>query len=102
MGIAAMRLAARSLFSFVTSSGGGGSLWAPAFLFFRRGERMHRTNRVLNQAFAGLFLGLLLSGLPMATAPAQAPRAATGSGPALIIPINGTQAIQMSTKKKIK
>ncbi|HEY1861562.1 MAG TPA: BON domain-containing protein [Gemmataceae bacterium] len=63
---------------------------------------MHRTNRVLNQAFAGLFLGLLLSGLPMATARAQAPRAATGGGPALIIAINGTQAIQMSTKKKIK
>jgi pilus assembly protein CpaC len=62
---------------------------------------MHRTNRVLNPAFAGLFLGLLLSGLPMATARAQAPKTA-GSAPALIIPINGTQAIQMSTKKKIK
>src|SRR5438128_11083671 len=31
-----------------------------AFLFFRRGERMHRTNRVLTQAFAGLVLVLLL------------------------------------------
>jgi pilus assembly protein CpaC len=61
---------------------------------------MHRTNRVLYPAFAGLFLGLLLSGLPMATARAQAPKAA--AGPALILAINGTQSIQMSTKKKIK
>src|ERR1700682_1202217 len=44
-------------------SGGGGRL-APAFLFFRRGERMHRTNRVPYQAFAGLLAGLLLASLP--------------------------------------
>src|SRR5882672_2348648 len=71
-------------------SGGGGRL-APAFLFFRRGERMHRTNRVPYQAFASL---------PQTAARAQAPPA-TPSASALIVPINGTVQIQMSTKKRI-
>jgi pilus assembly protein CpaC len=61
---------------------------------------MHRTNRVPYQAFAGLLAGLLLASLPQTAARAQAPPA-TPSASALIVPINGTVQIQMSTKKRI-
>jgi pilus assembly protein CpaC len=62
---------------------------------------MHRTNSVLCQAFAGLLAGLLLASLPQTVARAQAPEAPP-SASALIVPINGTVQIQMSTKKKIQ
>src|SRR5260370_42173602 len=80
-------------------SGGGGRL-APAFLLFRRGERIHRTNRVPYQAFAGLLAGLLLGSPPQTAARAQAPPARPSSS-ALIVPLNATVQIQMSTQKRI-
>jgi pilus assembly protein CpaC len=61
---------------------------------------MHRTNRVPYQAFAGLLACLLLASLPQTAARAQAPPA-TPSASALIVPINGTVKLQMSTKKRI-
>jgi pilus assembly protein CpaC len=61
---------------------------------------MHRTNRVPYQAFAGLLAGMLLACLPQTAARAQAPPATPGAA-ALIVPINGTVQIQMSTKKRI-
>jgi pilus assembly protein CpaC len=62
---------------------------------------MHRSNRVLYRAFAGLVLGLLLGGLPATVARAQPAPAAPGTN-ALIVPINGTQLIRMTTGKRIK
>jgi pilus assembly protein CpaC len=63
---------------------------------------MHRTNRVPYQATASLLVGLLLAGLSQTAVRAQAPQPVAPSASALIVPINGTMQIQMSTKKKIQ
>jgi pilus assembly protein CpaC len=60
---------------------------------------MHRTNCLL-----AITLGILLLGLsPGSMAPAQAPppKGQPGARPVLIVPINGTQRVQMTTKRRI-
>src|SRR5882724_1416405 len=73
-----------------------------------RGERMHRTNRVPRAPFRGLLLLSLVFGGFATVAQAQdevtpPPKpAVTGGGAALIVPINGTQRVQMKTGKRIR
>src|SRR5438445_4248712 len=77
---------------------------APALHFQQRGERMRRTNLLRKALFGGVLLSVLLGGVA-ATARAQVPVPMTSPGPrvnALIVGVNGTQRLQMSTKKNIK
>jgi pilus assembly protein CpaC len=62
---------------------------------------MHRTNPGHGTAFWGVLLGLLLSGLCSARAGAQEPMPAPKPSGSVIVAINGTQRLQMSTKKPI-
>jgi pilus assembly protein CpaC len=67
---------------------------------------MHRTNRVRHAACCGLLLGLLFGGNAFGqTQPLPRPPAAQGQpiflGKSIVVPINGTQRLQMITKKRI-
>jgi pilus assembly protein CpaC len=65
---------------------------------------MHRRKHVLPIALGTLLLGLTLSSVAPAQQPPPAPREGQPAGRslALVVPINGTQRLQMSTKKRIK
>ncbi len=62
---------------------------------------MHRTNRVPYMAYAGFALALLLGGLSWFGVRAQDPVPPAQRNNALIVPINTSQKLQMSTKKPI-
>jgi len=62
---------------------------------------MHRTNRVPYMAYAGFALALLLGGLSWFGVRAQDPVPPAQRNNALIVPINASQKLQMSTKKPI-
>jgi pilus assembly protein CpaC len=67
---------------------------------------MHRTNRVRHAACSGLLLGLLFGGNALGqTQTLPRPPAAQGQpiflGKTIVVPINGTQRLQMITKKRI-
>src|SRR5262245_44389499 len=66
---------------------------------------MHRTNRVPRTLLGGMLLALAFSGVQTAGAQEPAPPPAAvapgAGGPTIIVPINGTQRLQMTTKKNI-
>src|SRR5438067_1903944 len=89
---------------------GGGWQWVrgtgglPRAALVRRGERMHRTNRVLNWVAGGL-LGV---GVTHGAAPAQQPPA-TPPAPStvvkanqLVVTINGSKRLTMTPKRAIR
>jgi pilus assembly protein CpaC len=67
---------------------------------------MHRTNSVAKLTFGSVLLGLALGGTATAQKkellPPPAPAATAAERGAIVVPINGTQRLQMTTKKKIK
>ncbi|HXG12415.1 MAG TPA: pilus assembly protein N-terminal domain-containing protein, partial [Gemmataceae bacterium] len=65
---------------------------------------MHRTNCVPRTALGGMLLALVLSGAQVADAQEPAPPPAPlvpGERPTIVVPINGTRFLQMTTKKNI-